>query len=51
MVAEIAGQWDSLRSPECLGDLATARDAVAAARNLDDLYRRGLEFATRSYCQ
>ena len=51
MVAEIAGQWDSLHSPNCPGDLETARGAVVVARNLDDLYHRGLDFATRSYCQ
>ena len=51
MVAEIAGQWDSLHSPNCLGDLEAARDAVISASNLDDLYQRGLDFATRSYCE
>jgi chorismate mutase len=51
MVAEIAGQWDSLHSPECEGDLQTAKDAVVIARSLDDLYQRGLAFASRSYCQ
>ena len=51
MVTEIAGQWDSLHSPGCLADLDAAKDAVVAARALDDLYQRGLTFATRSYCQ
>ncbi len=51
MVTEIAGQWDSLHSPGCPGDLGAAKDAVVAARGLDDLYQRGLAFATRSYCQ
>jgi chorismate mutase len=51
MVAEIAGQWDSLHSPSCPDDLEAARSAVAVARGLDDLYRRALAFATRSYCR
>ncbi|MDT5338324.1 MAG: chorismate mutase [Mycobacterium sp.] len=51
MVTEIAGQWDSLHSPSCLGDLDAAKDAVVDARGLDELYQRGLAFATRSYCQ
>ncbi len=51
MVAKIAEQWDSLHSRNCLGDLAAARDTVVVAHSLDDLYQRGLEFATRSYCQ
>jgi chorismate mutase len=51
MVTEIAQQWDSLHDPGCLADLEAARDAVVTARDLDPLYRRGLEFATRSYCR
>lgn len=51
MVSEIAGQWDSLHSPGCVDALAAARDAVVAARGLDDLHQRGLAFATGSYCQ
>ncbi len=50
MVSEIAGQWDSLHSPLCVGDLEAARGAVIVARNLDDVYQRALTFATRSYC-
>lgn len=51
MVAEIAAQWDSLHSPSCLGDLEAARNAVVVDRGLDDLYQRGLAFATGSYCR
>lgn len=51
MVAEIAGQWDSLHDASCAGNLEAARNAVAVARGLDDLYRRALAFATRSYCR
>jgi chorismate mutase len=51
MVTEIAGQWDSLHSPVCHGDLEAAKDAVVDAHGLDDLHQRGLAFATRSYCQ
>lgn len=51
MVDEIAAQWDSLHSPSCLGDLDAAKNAVVADRGLDDLYQRGLDFATTSYCQ
>jgi chorismate mutase len=50
MVSEIAAQWDSLHSPLCATDLEAARNDVAAARDLDDEYRRALAFATRSYC-
>jgi chorismate mutase len=51
MVNEIVVQSDSLRSPSCADDLRAARDAVVAARGLDDLYQRGLASATRSYCR
>jgi chorismate mutase len=51
MVAEIAAQWDSLHSPGCLGDLEAARNAVVVDRGFDDLYQRGLAFATGSYCR
>jgi chorismate mutase len=51
MVSEIAGQWDSLHSSGCPAELQAARDAVAVARHLDELYQRGLTLATRSYCQ
>ncbi|TPG34894.1 chorismate mutase [Mycolicibacterium hodleri] len=50
MVSEIAGQWDALHSPLCLRDLDAARSAVVDERSLDDIYRRALTFATRSYC-
>lgn len=51
MVNEIAGQWATLHGPACRTDLASAVDAVATARNLDPLYRRALDYATRSYCR
>ena len=51
MVSEIAAQWDSLHSAECLGELEAARNAVGVARGLDEPYQRALAFATRSYCR
>lgn len=51
MVNEIADQWPALHSPACRTDLDSAVDEVAAARNLDLLYRRALDHATRSYCR
>ncbi|WP_166903841.1 chorismate mutase [Mycobacterium sp. DL440] len=51
MVNEIADQWPVLHSAACRADLVSAADAVASARNLDPLYRRALDHATRSYCR
>ncbi|WKG05362.1 chorismate mutase [Mycolicibacterium sp. HK-90] len=51
MVNEIADRWPTLHSPSCAADLAGAVDAVATARQLDPLYRRALDHATRSYCR
>ncbi|MEU0498495.1 chorismate mutase [Mycobacterium sp. NPDC006124] len=51
MVDEIAAQWNSLHSPACASDLEAAKTAVVGGRNLDDLYQRGLGFATSSYCR
>lgn len=51
MVNEIVSQWPALHSPACRTDLANAVDEVAAARDLDPLYRRALDHATRSYCR
>ena len=51
MVNEIAAQWNSLHSPACAGDLEAAKLAVVDSRGFDDLYQRGLTFATRSYCR
>ncbi|MED5812176.1 chorismate mutase [Mycolicibacterium sp. 050232] len=51
MVNEIADQWQTLHSPSCPADLASAIDGVVAARDLDPLYRRALEHATHSYCR
>ncbi|MGV0577451.1 chorismate mutase [Mycolicibacterium elephantis] len=50
MVEEIAQQWDWLHGPDCATVLADATDDVAAARDLDPLYRHALSAATRSYC-
>lgn len=50
MVDEIAAQWPALHSPSCRADLASAVHTVVAARDLDPLYRRALDHATRSYC-
>ena len=47
---EIALQWNSLHSPGCVNDLASAIDAVVAQRQLDGLYQHALSSATRSYC-
>lgn len=51
MVNEIADRWPTLHSPSCRADLASAVDGVVTARNLDPLYRRALDYATRSYCR
>ena len=51
MVNEIADHWPTLHSPACRADLDRAVDAVVSARNLDPLYRRALDHATRSYCR
>ncbi|MEO3757955.1 chorismate mutase [Mycobacterium sp. B14F4] len=51
MVDEIALQWNSLHNPGCTPTVTAATDAVAAARNLDPLYRHALRSATRSYCR
>jgi chorismate mutase len=50
MVNEIAAHWDSLHAPSCGSDLDNALNAVASVRQLDDLYRRALTYATHSYC-
>ena len=50
MVDEIALHWNSLHSPGCVTDLASAIDAVVAGRRLDGLYQQALSSATRSYC-
>jgi chorismate mutase len=51
MVDEIALHWNSLHSVGCATDLSEATAAVAAARQLDPLYRQALDAATRSYCR
>ena len=51
MVAEIAGNWQVLRSPDCGADRDEAVDAVTDAHGFDPLYHQALAFATRSYCQ
>ncbi len=50
MVAEIAAQWQLLRSPDCAGARDEAVAVVADTRQLDALYRQALGFATGSYC-
>jgi chorismate mutase len=50
MVAEIASHWDLLHSPQCIAERRAAVNAVATTRQLDELYRRALGVATRSYC-
>ncbi|KUI36979.1 chorismate mutase [Mycobacterium sp. IS-1496] len=50
MVDQMAAHWPLFRSPECPQRVREATDQVAATRNLDELYRRALWFATRSYC-
>ena len=51
MVNEIALRSDVLHSAECAGELDDATNAVTIARQLDNLYRQALSFATRSYCR
>ncbi|MGE0779652.1 chorismate mutase [Mycolicibacterium sp.] len=51
MVTLMADQWAVLHSPQCPAELESAKAAVAAARELDPLYRQGIDFATRNYCK
>ena len=51
MVSELALHWDSLHGPTCADELSAATETVAVQRELDDLYRRALSSATRSYCE
>ena len=50
IVDGIAVELPVLRSADCPPLLDAARASVAGARQLDDLYRRALDAATRSYC-
>ena len=50
IVGGIAEQFPVLQAVDCPLPLESARAGVAAARHLDDLYRRALDVATRSYC-
>lgn len=50
MVAEMAAQRSVLLDPGCTAALGAARASVAAARDLDPLYRQALDFATSRYC-
>ncbi|WP_199255959.1 chorismate mutase [Mycolicibacterium mengxianglii] len=50
LVAEMATQRDVLFNRNCAGALDAARTSVAAARQLDPLYRQALDVATASYC-
>ena len=47
----LALHWDALHSPTCATDLGDAVNVAATARQFDELYRRDLSFATRSYCR
>ena len=49
-VDEVAAQWFAFHGNGCGADLSAATDAVATDRGLDELYRRALTTATRSYC-
>ena len=51
MLAQIAVDWDALRSPACADWLDAARREVIGARGFDGLYQQALGAATRSYCQ
>jgi len=51
IIDQLAVQQPLLQSPECGSALDAAESSVAAARQFDDLYRRALDSATRSYCQ
>lgn len=51
MENEIALRSDVLHSAECAAELDDATNAVTIARQLDNLYRQALSFATRSYCR
>jgi chorismate mutase len=51
MVNEVGAQWDQLNSPDCVTELASAKAAVVAARQLDDFYERALTYATHAYCR
>ena len=51
MVAEIAAQWQLLRSPDCVGERDAAVAYIADTRQFDAVYRQALGFATGSYCR
>jgi chorismate mutase len=50
MVVEITAHWELLHSAQCIAERRNAVNAVAATRQLDELYRRALDVATGSYC-
>jgi chorismate mutase len=50
MVEQMAARWPLLQSPDCAQRVREATDAFATAGDLDEIYRRALGFATRSYC-
>ncbi|APE14855.1 chorismate mutase [Mycolicibacterium pallens] len=50
MVEQLAAQGPLLHSPGCGAALDATKSTVAAQRQFDDLYRRALDAATRSYC-
>ncbi|MCV7207972.1 chorismate mutase [Mycolicibacterium canariasense] len=50
IVDQFAAQWTLLQGPGCAPTLAAAKAAVVESRKLDELYQRGLDYATHSYC-
>jgi chorismate mutase len=50
MIDQIALQWDSLISQNCLADINAAKKAVIGTRNLDTFYQEALDYVTRRYC-
>ncbi|WP_246397971.1 chorismate mutase [Mycobacterium vicinigordonae] len=51
ILSHISLNWSLLHSPACATELALASMLVMQQRHFDDLYRRALTAATRSYCQ
>jgi chorismate mutase len=51
ILSQVALNWGLLHSPACARQLDNARGATIRARRFDDLYRRALSTATRSYCE
>ncbi|BDB42499.1 secreted chorismate mutase [Mycobacterium kiyosense] len=51
ILSHISLNWSLLHSPACTAELAAASAESIRRRRFDDLYRRALTAATRSYCQ